>query len=300
MEEDVPLVVSEVNPEELDRAARGIVANPNCTTMAIMLPLKALHDAFGLTAIVATSYQAAGGAGQRGMDELAEQVPGMFAERERLVDDGAAVLEGVKHAIHAAPLAFNVVPLLGTVGEGGYTDEELKLRDESRKILALPDLAGLADLRPGAVMVGHAVQVRATFEREPCRRGGAAVLEAFPGVVLDDVRPPSVTRARTSGVGRVRADLSDPKSLNSSSSGQPAQGRRAATRCRSPSCSSSRGLPARAAPRLSGALRARAPGHVRRVLGRMSSRRTSWSAAPRSRLAPGVSSSMRLPAGRGR
>ncbi len=215
MEPDVPLVVSEVNPEALDGAARGIVANPNCTTMAIMLPLKALHDAFGLDAIVATSYQAAGGAGQKGMDELAEQVPGLLADRERLVDDGAAALEGVRHSVFAAPLAFNVVPLLGELGEGGYTDEELKLRNESRKILGLPDLAVTPTCVRVPVMVGHSVQVRATFTREPSVEAALEALGAFPGVVLDEVPTPLKYAGRNEvAVGRVRQDLADPRSLN--------------------------------------------------------------------------------------
>jgi aspartate-semialdehyde dehydrogenase len=216
MDEDIPLVVSEVNPETLVAGpARGIVANPNCTTMAIMLPLKALHDAFGLTAIVATSYQAAGGAGQKGMDELADQVPGLLADRERLVDDGAAALEGIEAKVHARPLAFNVVPWLGSEGEGGYTDEELKLRNESRKILGLPDLAVSPTCVRVPVMVGHAVQVRATFEREPSVEEALAVLEAFPGIVLDPVPTPVQYAGRDEvAVGRVRKDLSDPMSLN--------------------------------------------------------------------------------------
>ncbi len=215
MEDDVPLVVAEVNPDELARAGRGIVANPNCTTMAIMLPLKALHDAFGLTAIVATSYQAAGGAGQRGMDELAAQVPGLFADRERLVDDGAAAIAGVEHSVFAAPLAFNVVPLLGTVGEGGYTDEELKLRNESRKILGLPELAVSPTCVRVPVMVGHAVQVRASFTREASVAEARAALEAFPGVVLDDLPTPIKYAGRDEvAVGRIRQDLGDPHALN--------------------------------------------------------------------------------------
>ncbi len=215
MEEDVPLVVSEVNPDELANATRGIVANPNCTTMAIMLPLKALHDAFGLTAVVATSYQAAGGAGQKGMDELAEQVPGLLAKREQLVEDGAAALDGVEHSVFAAPLAFNVVPLLGEVGEGGYTDEELKLRNESRKILGLPDLAVSPTCVRVPVMVGHAVQVRASFSTPPTLEGALEALEAFPGVVLDDVPTPVKYAGKDEvAVGRVRLDLGDPNALN--------------------------------------------------------------------------------------
>jgi aspartate-semialdehyde dehydrogenase len=215
MQDDVPLVVSEVNPEQLDALGRGIVANPNCTTMAIMLPLKALHDAFGLTAIVATSYQAAGGAGQKGMDELADQIPLLFADRERLVDDGAAALEAITPHVHARPLAFNVVPWLGSEGEGGYTDEELKLRNESRKILGLPDLAVSPTCVRVPVMVGHSVQVRASFEREPSVEEALRVLEAFPGVVLDPVPTPVAYAGRDEvAVGRVRQDLSDPHALN--------------------------------------------------------------------------------------
>ena len=137
MHDDVPLVVSEVNPEALD-GHRGIIANPNCTTMVAMLPLKALHDEFELREIVATSYQAAGGAGQKGIDELAAQVAPLAADVEQLCSDGAVAAGKVSHAVHAATLAFNVVPMLGTLGDDDHTDEERKLRDESRKILAIP------------------------------------------------------------------------------------------------------------------------------------------------------------------
>ena len=163
----VPLVVSEVNPAALERH-HGIVANPNCTTMVAMLPLKALHDEFNLRAMVATSYQAAGGAGQKGIDELAAQIGPLAADVEQLCDDGAAASAKVEHEVHAATLAFNVVPLLGTLGGEGYTDEELKLRDESRKILGIPDLAVSPTCVRVPVMVGHGVAVRATF----ATRGG--------------------------------------------------------------------------------------------------------------------------------
>src|ERR1700730_2653890 len=138
MDPQVPLVVSEVNPDALGRIERGIVANPNCTTMVLMLPLKALHDAFGLRAMVATSFQAAGGAGQKGMDELAAQVPVLHEAREQLVGDGAAAIAAIESSIHAAPLAYNIVPWLGSEAGDGYSDEELKLVNESRKILELP------------------------------------------------------------------------------------------------------------------------------------------------------------------
>ncbi|HEY1777426.1 MAG TPA: aspartate-semialdehyde dehydrogenase, partial [Solirubrobacteraceae bacterium] len=140
MDPQVPLVVSEVNPDALERIERGIVANPNCTTMTIMLPLKALHDRFGLREMVATSFQAAGGAGQKGMDELAEQVPLLHSDRERLISNGAEALAAIEHSVHAAPLAYNVVPWLGSDAGDGYSDEEIKLVNESRKILDLPDL----------------------------------------------------------------------------------------------------------------------------------------------------------------
>src|SRR5690606_35062310 len=134
MDPDVPLIVSEVNPAAVDDARKGICANPNCTTMVVMLPAKALHDRFGLTEMVATSFQAAGGAGQKGIDELAAQVGPLAADVDQLVDDGAAAARKVEHHVHANTLAFNVVPLLGAPDDQGYTDEEMKLRNESRKI----------------------------------------------------------------------------------------------------------------------------------------------------------------------
>jgi aspartate-semialdehyde dehydrogenase len=214
MDETVPLVVSEVNPEALD-GHDGIVANPNCTTMVAMLPLKALHDAFGLRAIVATSFQAAGGAGQRGIDELAAQIAPLASDVALLCDDGAAASAKVEHAVHAATLAFNVVPLLGSLGEEGYTDEELKLRNESRKILAIPDLAVSPTCVRVPVMVGHGVAVRATFAREVDLDRALEVLAAFPNLVVDDLPTPLAYAGRDEvAVGRIRRDLGDPHTLN--------------------------------------------------------------------------------------
>jgi aspartate-semialdehyde dehydrogenase len=214
MDEAVPLVVSEVNPEALD-GHDGIVANPNCTTMVAMLPLKALHDAFDLRAMVATSFQAAGGAGQRGIDELAAQIAPLAADVALLCDDGAAAAAKVEHSVHAATLAFNVVPLLGSLGEDGYTDEELKLRDESRKILAIPDLAVSPTCVRVPVMVGHGVAVRATFAREVDLDRALEVLAAFPNLVVDDVPTPLAYAGRDEvAVGRIRRDLGDPRTLN--------------------------------------------------------------------------------------
>jgi aspartate-semialdehyde dehydrogenase len=215
MDPQVPLVVSEVNPDALDRIERGIVANPNCTTMVIMLPLKALHDRFGLREIVATSFQAAGGAGQKGMDELAAQVPLVHEARAQLISGGAAAIAEIEHSIHAAPLAYNVVPWLGSPAADGYSDEELKLVNESRKILDLPDLRVSPTCVRVPVMVGHCIEIRATFERPPELAQARAALEAFPGVVLDELPTPVHYAGRDEvAVGRIRPDLGDPHSLN--------------------------------------------------------------------------------------
>jgi len=215
MDPAVPLVVSEVNPHALDQIGRGIIANPNCTTMAIMLPLKALHDAFGLRALVATSFQAAGGAGQKGIDELAGQVDLLYGRRELLVSDGARAIADVSYSVHAAPLAFNVVPWLGSPAGDGYSDEEMKLVNESRKILELPQLAVSPTCVRVPVMVGHAVELRASFEREPELPAATAALKAFPGVVLDDLpTPANYAGVDDVAVGRLRRDLSDSSALN--------------------------------------------------------------------------------------
>jgi aspartate-semialdehyde dehydrogenase len=215
MDPQVPLVVSEVNPGALAGIERGIVANPNCTTMIIMLPLKALHDAFGLREIVATSFQAAGGAGQKGIDELAAQVPVVHEDRERLIGDGAAAIAAIEHSVHAAPLAYNIVPWLGAEAADGYSDEELKLVNESRKILGLPGLRVSPTCVRVPVMVGHCVELRASFERPPDRDAAIAALEAFPGVVLDALPTPVHYAGRDEvAVGRIRPDLADPHALN--------------------------------------------------------------------------------------
>jgi len=212
--DEVPLVVSEVNPDAVE-SHRGIVANPNCTTMVAMLPLKALHDEFSLVSMVATSYQAAGGAGQSGIDELAAQVAPLAADVPRLCDDGAAASASVAHSVHHATLAFNVVPLLGSLGEDGHTDEERKLRDESRKILGIPQLAVSPLCVRVPVMVGHGVAVRAAFASEVDLDRALEVLRAFPGMVVDDLPTPLEWAGRDEvAVGRVRRDLADPRALN--------------------------------------------------------------------------------------
>jgi aspartate-semialdehyde dehydrogenase len=216
MDPEVPLVVAEVNPDALDHIGKGIVANPNCTTMAIMPPLHALHEEYGLTSMVATSFQAAGGAGQKGMDELIEQMPALLADPEALADRGAEVVASVDNtAVFGKPLAFNVVPLLGKDTGNGYTDEEMKLQNESRKILGLPELAVSPTCVRVPVMVGHAVAVRATFEREPDLEAAREALRSFPNLVVDDLPTPLGYACRDeTAVGRVRRDLADPHVLN--------------------------------------------------------------------------------------
>jgi aspartate-semialdehyde dehydrogenase len=214
MHEDVPLVVSEVNPDALE-GHQGIVANPNCTTMVAMLPLKALHDAFGLTSLVATSYQAAGGAGQKGIDELAAQVAPVGEDVQQLVRDGDAARRKVQHSVHTDTLAFNVVPMLGTLKEGGYTDEELKLQNESRKILGIPDLAVSPTCVRVPVMVGHSVACRAGFERPVDLDAALEALERFPGLVVQEAPTPLEWAGRDEvAVGRVRRDLADHTALS--------------------------------------------------------------------------------------
>jgi aspartate-semialdehyde dehydrogenase len=183
--------------------------------MVAMLPLKALHDGFDLRAMVATSYQAAGGAGQKGIDELAAQVAPLAADVAQLCDDGATAAAKVAHSVHAATLAFNVVPLLGTLGDDDHTDEERKLRDESRKILGIPDLAVSPTCVRVPVMVGHGVAVRATFATKPDLARALELLEAFPNLVVDNVPTPLEYAGRDDvAVGRVRLDLADPHTLN--------------------------------------------------------------------------------------
>jgi aspartate-semialdehyde dehydrogenase len=215
MDPDVPLVVSEVNPEAVAGARKGIIANPNCTTMVIMLPAKALHDAFGLRSMVCTSFQAAGGAGQKGIDELTGQVAAVGEDVDQLVNDGASAARKVEHNIHANTLAFNVVPLLGTLDDQGYTDEEMKMLNESRKILSIPGLEVTPTCVRVPVVVGHSVAVRATFDQEVGLDRALDALSGFPNLVVQQAPTPLEWAGRNETVvGRVRRDLSDPHALN--------------------------------------------------------------------------------------
>jgi aspartate-semialdehyde dehydrogenase len=215
MDPDVPLIVSEVNGEAVADAGKGIIANPNCTTMVIMLPAKALHDAFGLKAMVCTSFQAAGGAGQKGIDELTGQVAAVGEDVDQLVNDGATAARKVEHSVHANTLAFNVVPLLGSLDDQGYTDEEMKMLNESRKILSIPELQVTPTCVRVPVVVGHSVAVRATFEQEVDLDRAVEALDAFPNIVVEQAPTPLEWAGRNETVvGRVRKDLNDPRTLN--------------------------------------------------------------------------------------
>jgi aspartate-semialdehyde dehydrogenase len=165
--------------------------------------------------MVATSFQAAGGAGQKGMDELLDQVPVLLADPAALASDGASVMDKVESKVHAKTLAFNVVPWLGSDTGNGYTDEEMKLQNESRKILGIPELAVSPTCVRVPVMVGHSIAVRASFRDRVDAESALRAMDGFPGMVLDHVPTPLEYAGRDEvAVGRVRADLDDDHALN--------------------------------------------------------------------------------------
>ncbi len=203
---EVPLVVSEVNPHALAHLPKGIVANPNCTTMAAMPVLKPLHAAAGLKRLVASTYQAASGAGVAGVRELAAQFAAARDGAEALAYDGRAITLPPP-AQWAAALAFNVVPLNYRLAEDGYTEEEVKLRDETRRILETPDLPVSGTCVRVPVFTGHSLSINAEFERPLSPETATAILAAAPGVVLADVPNPLAASGRDPVfVGRIRRD----------------------------------------------------------------------------------------------
>jgi aspartate-semialdehyde dehydrogenase len=206
MDPDVPLVVAEVNPSALDEIPKGIIANPNCTTMTAMPVLKPLHDAAGLRRLIVSTYQAVSGGGVAGVQELETQVRKAESASTTLMRDGGAITfpEPKKWAV---PIAFNVVPLNYCLVEDGYTEEEVKLRDESRKILAIPDLRVSGTCVRVPVYTGHSLSINAEFEREISVDAALALLKEAPGVVVTDVpNPLSATGRDEVFVGRVRRD----------------------------------------------------------------------------------------------
>jgi aspartate-semialdehyde dehydrogenase len=208
MDPDVPLVVPEVNAEALDNLPKGIVANPNCTTMVAMPVLGPLHRRAGLRRLVISTYQAVSGAGLAGVRELEEQLAKTVEGAAGLTFDGAAV-EFPAPSVFAGPVAHNVLPLAGTFLDDGSreTNEELKLRDESRKILGIPDLPVSGTCVRVPVFTGHSLSINAEFERELSVEDAIELLEAAPGVRYVDVPTPLATAGVDPVfVGRVRRD----------------------------------------------------------------------------------------------
>jgi aspartate-semialdehyde dehydrogenase len=220
MDPRVPLVVPEVNPGAAFDRPKGIISVPNCTTLSLIVALAALHRAFGLRELVAASYQAASGAGQAGTDALYDQLTKVAGNRtlgQRPGDVRAVVGAG---GPFGAPLALNVVPWAGSVRDEGWSSEELKIRNETRKILGMPDLKITATCVRVPVITGHSLALHAVFGREVSREEAQDVLRESPGVVLvdDPARGEYPTPADVAGldptlVGRVRQSMDDPCAL---------------------------------------------------------------------------------------
>lgn len=220
MDPEVPLVVPEVNPEQVRNRPKGIISNPNCTTLSMIVAIGALHRQFGVEELVVSSYQAASGAGQAGIDSLEAQISTIAGSglghrtsdvRDRLKDLGP----------FPAPLALNVIPWAGSLKEEGYTSEEMKVRNESRKILGLPSLKVSATCVRVPVMTTHSLVVHARFSREVTRMQALELLSRSEGIKLVDdpenklfPTPIDVVGTDPTWVGRVRQSLDDPKSLD--------------------------------------------------------------------------------------
>lgn len=220
MDPAVPLVVPEVNADAAHDRPRGIIANPNCTTLSMIVAMGALHRVYGVRELVVASYQAASGSGQEGIDTLYDQIEKVAGDRtlgqrsgdlRRVVSDTGAF---------PAPLALNVVPWAGSLKEDGWTSEELKVRNESRKILGLPDLRVSATCVRVPVVTTHSLAVHARFDREVTVAGAQETLRDAPGVVLVDdpeakefPTPADAVGTDPTWVGRVRRSLDDPNAL---------------------------------------------------------------------------------------
>ncbi|AAT88362.1 aspartate-semialdehyde dehydrogenase [Leifsonia xyli subsp. xyli] len=215
LDPDVPLVVSEVNPEAIADARKGIIANPNCTTMAAMPVLKVLHDEAGLERLVVSTYQAVSGSGLAGAEELAGQIRASAADENllQLVHDGSAV-ELPAPVKYVRPIAFDVIPLAGSLVADGFneTDEEKKLRNESRKILDLPGLLVSGTCVRVPVFTGHSLSINAEFANPISPEWAAELLADAPGVRLADVPTPLEAAGQDpSFVGRIRSDEGVPE-----------------------------------------------------------------------------------------
>ncbi|MGB6573825.1 MAG: aspartate-semialdehyde dehydrogenase, partial [Trebonia sp.] len=220
MDPEVPLVVPEVNPADAARRPKGIIANPNCTTLSLIVAVGALHRAYGLEELIVASYQAASGAGQAGIDTLYGQLDKLAGTRS--LGQRAGDLRGTVGDLgpFPAPLALNVVPWAGSLRDEGWTSEELKIRDESRKILGLPSLRVNATCVRVPVVTTHSVAVHARFSRPVGRAAAWDTLRVAPGVVLCDEpsrgefpTPADVVGTDPTWVGRVRESLDDPNGI---------------------------------------------------------------------------------------
>jgi aspartate-semialdehyde dehydrogenase len=221
MHRDVPLVVPEINPEQIANRPRGIIANANCTTLSLIVAVGALHRAFGLREMVVASYQAASGAGQAGIDTLYAQLGKVAGTRS--LGQRTGDLRGVvgDFGPFPAPLALNVVPWAGSLKDDGWSSEEMKIRNESRKILGVPNLKVSATCVRVPVVTTHSVAVHAMFARNVSRAEAQRVLASAPGVVLADdpehgefPTPDDVVGTDPTWVGRVRSSPDDPRALD--------------------------------------------------------------------------------------
>lgn len=214
-DDEVPLVVSEVNPHAIKNAVKGIIANPNCTTMAAMPVLKVLDAEAGLERLVVSTYQAVSGSGLSGVEELRSQVEAAVAQGDigRLAHDGSAIDFPAPNN-YVAPIAFDVIALAGNLVDDGLgeTDEEKKLRNESRKILELPELRVSGTCVRVPVFTGHSLNINAEFRDEISAERAREILATAPGVQLADVPTPLQAAGKdASFVGRIRPDQSAPE-----------------------------------------------------------------------------------------
>jgi len=220
MDADVPLVVPEVNPLEVKNRPKGIISNPNCTTLSMIVAMGALHKEYELKELVVSSYQAASGAGQSGIDTLREQIKQVAGTN---AGDIAGDLRKVitDNGPFPAPLALNVVPWAGSLKADGYSSEELKVRNESRKILGLANLKVSATCVRVPVLTTHSLTVHAVFAKEPSRKAAQDILAKAAGVKLVDdpenyqfPTPADVVGTDPTWVGRVRKSIDDPMALD--------------------------------------------------------------------------------------
>ena len=220
MDDQVPLVVPEVNPEQIKNRPKGIISNPNCTTLSMIVAMGALHNQYGLKELVVASYQAASGAGQPGLDILREQMN--LVANTNSGDSAGDSRKVIKDfGPFSAPLALNVIPWAGSLKEDGYSSEELKVRNESRKILGLKNLKVSATCVRVPVLTTHSLAVHAIFDKEVSRQVAQDVLKNAAGVELVDdpenhkfPTPADVVGTDPTWVGRVRKSIDDPNAID--------------------------------------------------------------------------------------